>query len=427
MSVHGLLTHCFSKPAKHRREFTLKLTLANGELNHLSYCSNIHPGESWQQVSDNLHRFLPGMRSNLQLEGEFGIGLRLSALAVSELAKAEAMEAFKAFLATNRLYVFTINGFPYGPFHGTRVKEDVYLPDWQDAERLRYTNELADVFAQFLSEGQTGSISTVPGAFKARVTDEDCIWRMARSMVKHVVHLVRLEQRTGRRIVLALEPEPCCFLETIDESVAFFSDYLYSPASRAQLSEALGVDATEADQLLRTHLTLCLDLCHAAVEFEHYDDCIATLRSAGVGIGKLQISAGLRLEDVTRDTIALLQPFDDQVYLHQVVERRAGVLTRFTDLSEAFASLESDDALDTENTREWRVHFHVPIFLDDLGQFSSTQFFVREALQKHRTDPVTEHLEVETYTWSVLPDQFREQGMDEAIVRELQWVRDLLS
>ena len=73
------------------------------------------------------------------------------------------------------------------------------------------------------------------------------------------------------------------------------------------------------------------------------------------------------------------------------------------------------------------MHFHVPIFLDDLGQFSSTQFFVREALEKHKTDPVTEHLEVETYTWSVLPEQFREQGMDAAIVRELQWVREQLS
>ena len=444
----------------------MKLTLPNGELNHLSYCSNIHPGETWQQVSDNLHRFLPGMRSALQLEDELGIGLRLSALAVSELAQAEAMEEFKAFLAANRLYVFTINGFPYGPFHGTRVKEDVYLPDWQDAERLRYTNELADVFAQFLPDGQTGSISTVPGAFKARVSDEDCVWSMANNMVEHVVHLAKLEQHTGKRIVLALEPEPCCFLETIDESVAFFSNYLYSPASREQLSNALGVDADTADQLLHTHLTLCLDLCHAAVEFEHYDNCIAALRSASVTIGKLQISAGLRLESVTSDTIALLQPFDDQVYLHQVVERRAGALTRYTDLSEAFAGLEDDDALNeadkdasntsdtanfnevnsadsasssgardtiqnvaqnTENTREWRVHFHVPIFLDDLGEFSSTQFFVREALEKHRTDPVTEHLEVETYTWSVLPEQFREQGMDAAIVRELQWVRDQLS
>ena len=347
MPVHGLLTHR-SKAGKRRQESTVKLTLANGEQNHLSYCSNIHPGENWQQVSDNLHRFLPGIRSDLHLEGEFGIGLRLSAIAVNELAQAEALEEFKAFLAANRLYVFTINGFPYGPFHGTRVKEDVYLPDWQDAERLRYTNELADVFAQFLPDGQTGSISTVPGAFKARVTDEDCVLCMARNMVEHVVHLVKLEQRSGKRIVLALEPEPCCFLETIDESVAFFSNYLYSAASRSQLSEALGVDADAADQLLRTHLTLCLDLCHAAVEFEHYDNCIAALRNAGVPIGKLQISAGLQLDNVNRDTVALLQPFDDQVYLHQVVERRAGVLTRFTDLSEAFASLDDDGVPDTD-------------------------------------------------------------------------------
>ena len=158
------------------------------------------------------------------------------------------------------------------------------------------------------------------------------------------------------------------------------------------------------------------------MEFESYDSCIADLRTAGVGIGKVQISAGLRLENVTKKTIDLLRPFDDNVYLHQVVEHKNGSLNRFPDLSDAFAALDEDGA-----TREWRVHFHVPVFLDDLGDFSSTQFFVREALEKQKTDPVSTHLEVETYTWNVLPEQYRAQGMDDAIVRELQWVREILT
>lgn len=400
----------------------MQLTHGNGVTSHLSYCSNIHPGESWAEVQQSLARYMPDIRRAMNPDGEFGIGLRLSAAAVADLAEADALSEFKVFLADNQLYVFTINGFPYGPFHGTRVKEDVYLPDWQDGERVRYTNQLADVFAEFLPGGQTGSISTVPGAFAALIKGDDDIWSMARNMVEHVAHLVALERRTGKSIVLALEPEPCCFLETIEQSVTYFRDFLFSNESQSQLAGLVGVELSEADSLLRKHLTLCLDLCHAAVEFESYDACIGELRAAGISIGKLQISAGLRFENVTRDTIELLRPFEDNVYLHQVVEKCNGSLNRFTDLAEAFAALSDDNA-----QREWRVHFHVPIFLDDLGDFSSTQFFVREALDKHKTDPVSEHLEVETYTWNVLPEQYREQSLDAAILRELQWVRDRLS
>lgn len=400
----------------------MKLTHGNGAISHLSYCSNIHPGESWADVRRNLARYMPDIRNAMNPEGEFGIGLRLSAAAVADLAAEDALFEFKTFLADNQLYVFTINGFPYGPFHGTQVKENVYLPDWQDAERLRYTNQLADVFAEFLPEKQLGSISTVPGAFSARINGEADIWAMAQNMVKHVAHLVELQRRTGKSIVLALEPEPCCFLETIEQSVAFFRDYLFSNQSQAQLGSLVGIEPVDADALLRKHLTLCLDLCHAAVEFESYDTCINDLRAAGINIGKLQISAGLRLENVTADTVELLRPFEDNVYLHQVVEQHNGVLNRFPDLGDAFAALSNDDA-----QREWRVHFHVPIFLDDLGDFSSTQFFVREALDKHKSDPVSSHLEVETYTWNVLPEQYREQTMDAAILRELQWVRNRLA
>ena len=401
---------------------SVKLSHANGAISHLSYCSNIHPGESWAEVRDNLTRYMPQIRQAMSPDDEFGIGLRLSADAVGDLAAPAALAEFKTFLTDNKLYVFTINAFPYGQFHGTRVKEDVYLPDWQDEERLRYTNQVAEVFAEILPADQIGSISTVPGAFKARINNVEDIWSIARNMVKHVAHLVELEQRLGRSIVLALEPEPCCFLETIEESVDFFSDYLFSRESQKQLADLLGLDPGDTEILLRKHLTLCLDLCHAAVEFESYDSCIAELRSAGIDIGKVQISAGLRLENVTRDTINILRPFEDNVYLHQVVERCNGSLNRYVDLADAFTALSDDNV-----AREWRVHFHVPVFLDDLGDFSSTQFFVREALEKQRKDPVSTHLEVETYTWNVLPEQYRTQSMDAAIVRELQWVREILS
>ena len=393
-----------------------------GSVGHLCYCSNIHPGESWQEVQANLHRHIPGIRQSLHPHGDFGLGLRLSAAAVSDLAKPEALEEFKTFLNTSNSYVFTINGFPYGPFHGTRVKEDVYLPDWKDSERLRYSNQLADVFSEFLPEGQVGSISTVPGAFKASVAGSEDIARMARFYVQHAAHLARLERSSGKSIVLAIEPEPCCFLETIDESIDFFTNYLHSPAAVNQLRDELGVSATESKNLLRKHLTLCLDLCHAAVEFEDCNTCLDALENAEITIGKLQISAGLLVPNVTKDSARLLEPYIDQVYLHQVIEKIDGQINRYKDLPDALNNLN-----DNNDNREWRVHFHVPIFHDDLGDFSSTQFFISEALARHKIKPISEHLEVETYTWDVLPPHLRDITVDEAITRELQWVMNKLS
>jgi hypothetical protein len=402
--------------------FPVKLKHANGSLTHLSYCSNIHAGESWEEVRNNLTQYVPGIRDAMVNDAEFGIGLRLSAAAVQDLAQPEALAEFVSFLAQNKLYVFTINGFPYGPFHGTRVKEDVYLPDWQDTERVRYTNQLADVFAKILPDNQVGSISTVPGAFKGRIKGPDDVARMVSNLVDHVAHLALLERESGKVINLALEPEPCCFLETIDEAVDFFTHHLFGTQASNQLIEALGVSESEAQSLLRKHLTLCLDLCHAAVEFEDPDECLSKLEKAGITIGKLQISSGLRLKQVNSDTVTALKPFDDNVYLHQVVEQHNGTINRYTDLSEAFASLD-----DSTGDREWRVHFHVPIFLDELAHFSSTQYFVSDMLNRHKLKPISNHLEVETYTWNVLPDSMRTQSVDQAIIRELRWVMDSLS
>jgi hypothetical protein len=181
-----------------------------------------------------------------------------------------------------------------------------------------------------------------------------------------------------------------------------------------------GIAASDAEAALRKHLGLCLDLCHAAVEFEEPAHVYASLRAAGVAVTKMQVSAGLRLATVGHNTRALLKPFDDGVYLHQVIERKGDEIKRYPDLDQAFATL--DRAPDAGN-REWRVHYHIPLFLDDLGAFSSTQSFVREALALHRQEPISEHLEVETYTWGVLPERYRTTGLAPAIARELQWVK----
>lgn len=390
---------------------------------HLTYCSNIHPGESWAEVRANLARHVPAVRARVAPGELFGIGLRLSARAADELSAPEALAELRAFLARERLYVFTLNGFPYGTFHGTRVKEGVYLPDWRDPERLRYTNRLADLLAALLpaDEGLDGSVSTVPGAFKPALGGSDDVARMVEHLLQHVAHLVALRARTGRVVTLALEPEPHCFLETTAEAAAFFADALFAPAAAARLAALSGLAPAAAAQALRRHLGLCLDLCHAAVEFEDAAASLAALDAAGVRIAKIQVSAGLRLPALDAQALAALRPFDDPVYLHQVVQRAGGdadALTRFVDLSAAFAALPDAGA-----GPEWRVHFHVPVFLERVPPFVSTQPFVREVLARQRARPLTTHLEVETYTWDVLPAALRSGSVDEAIARELAWVR----
>ncbi len=391
---------------------------------HLTYCTNIHPGETWAEVRDNLEQFLPKAKAELTPDADLGVGLRLSAIAVEDLAEDDARSAFKDFLRTEGLYVFTLNGFPYGEFHGTPVKENVYLPDWRTPERLEYTNRLADILADILPDDDNleGSVSTVPGGFKAEITTADDVSAMVDNMVRHAAHLFELRRTSGRTIMLTLEPEPCCHLETIDETVAFFRDHLHADAAVAQLADIAGLGESEARDALQRHLGVCLDLCHAAVEFEDAAGAVGALRDAGIRVGKMQISAGLRFTGVDAATVELLRPFADKVYLHQTVASSAGGLERFVDLPEAFAAQAGGAVHD-----EWRVHFHVPIFLDDMGKFATTQNFIREVLALHREDPISDHLEVETYTWDVLPAEYRNVDVVSAIVRELEWVRSELA
>lgn len=391
---------------------------------HLTYCTNIHPGESWDEIRANLGRYLPLVRQRVSPHAPFGVGLRLSAVAARQLSEPRVLDEFAGFLREQDCYVFTINGFPYGPFHGTRVKEDVYLPDWRDPARLEYTNQLADLLAALLPPGfdAPGSVSTVPGAFKPNAATPEAAARIAEQLLHHAAHLVALERATGRCIVLALEPEPCCLLETVAETVWFFREHLHSRAAAERLGGLAGLEPAAAAAALRRHLGVCLDLCHAAVEFEDPLECVRALEQADIAIAKVQVTAGLRLPRVDADSLAALRVLEDAVYLHQVVERGPAGLRRYPDIPDAREAGQWRDA-----ASEWRVHFHVPVFLAALEGFASTQSFVRDVLARQRQLPCTPHLEVETYTWSVLPEQHRTMDVADAIARELDWVRGELA
>jgi hypothetical protein len=302
------------------------------------------------------------------------------------------------------------------------VKANVYRPDWRQRERLAYTNLLADLLAALLPDDPQleGSISTVPIGFAPDLRTSEEMAVACHQVVKHVAHLVAIEQRTGRRLMLGLEPEPCCVLETVAQTIDLFNGWFHAEGTQA-LAKLTGLDQQQADAALRDHLGICLDLCHAAVEFEDLDQVLEQLEQARIPIVKLQISSGLRVCQFTEEVLHRLEQFTDDVYLHQVIERHADKLRRFLDLPEALAALPSG-----ASDREWRVHFHVPIFHTDLGTFSSTRSMVEQALNRQRKTPISKHLEVETYTWGVLPPDMKALPIEEAIGRELLWVKQLL-
>lgn len=389
-----------------------------GNLGELTYCLNIHNVETWQELAHTLEGPVRRIKEALSPNGPFAVGLRVSADALRTLQNAEPRQHLVRLFQDGDFQAVTVNGFPYGRFHGVRVKEEVYLPDWRTAERLAYTCDLADLMAELSRPGALVSLSTVPGSFRPNATGAEA--DMAAAMLRAVAHLVALKERTGVTVALALEPEPHCFLETIADAVAFFQDHLFSKDAVATIAEAAGLGREDAEEALRRHLGLCYDVCHAAVEFEDARESLAALRTAGIPVHKLQLSAALRVPQVSAPIRARLTDFDEPTYLHQVVSRSEAGLARYKDLGDALRQGSNADG------EEWRIHFHVPIFIEDLGDFQTTQNFLAEILDIHRESPISPHLEVETYTWDVLPEPIRTGSMEDAIVRELTWVKERL-
>jgi sugar phosphate isomerase/epimerase len=385
----------------------------------LTYCSNIHAGETWPEVAGALRASLPEIRRQLRAEGPFAIGLRVSAQAAAELEAPRTLAEFRAFLRDGDYYVPTVNGFPYGAFHGQRVKELVYLPDWRQPARVEYSNRLASLLTALLegASAQEGSISTVPGAFKGHIHSPDDARAIAAGILAHAAHLVRLRDASGITIALAIEPEPACFVETIAEAVDFFTRYLFDESLVASLARQGGYALSVGD--VKRHVGVCFDACHMAVEFEDAGAALSSLASAGIRVPKFQISSALRVPNPVEGSRgrAALARFSEDTYLHQVVERASGQLSRFVDLPDALASP------DPRTEREWRIHFHVPVFLAVMGDLETTQPYLESVLDLVKQIPDSTCLEVETYTWDVLPPEYRTVDMNTAIARELAWTR----
>jgi sugar phosphate isomerase/epimerase len=401
---------------------------------HLTYCTNIHPGETWAEVKDNLVRHVRAVKQRVAPGRPFGVGLRLSAAAARELATPAARATLRSLLADNGMYVFTINAFPYGAFHGQAVKESVYRPDWLEPERRSYTDVVADLLSDLLADAQaiggpsvndsglTGSISTVPGCFRPRAMASaagDAFVLMGREVALAAVTLFRQREAGAPAIGLAIEPEPACACETTQEVATFLQQHVYAGAGHAAFTSATGLAPAAAEAALRQHVGVCLDACHAAVEFEAPTEGVDLLAAAGIPIFKLQVSTGLRIVRPDADKLRALARFAEGVYLHQVVIRRGDTLERIVDLPEALERPAGSGDCGRDYGDEWRVHFHVPVFHTKLGPFENTGAFLQTLLARAARTPFTRHLEVETYTFDVLPEEYRGEPVADAVAREL--------
>jgi len=409
----------------------------------LTYCTNIHPGQDWGTTFDSLKQHVPEIKAQVAKDTPFGLGLRLSNKASEELGMGEKLAEFQNWLSDNEVYVFTMNGFPYGNFHDERVKDRVHAPDWTTGERVTYTKRLFDQLAVLLPENMEGGISTSPISYKYwHASDEataKAFIKGAENLTEIILHLYHLEIETGKYLHLDIEPEPDGMLENSDGVIQFFSNYLL-PTAKPILKNKLSKNAADATELIHRYITVCYDICHFSLAFEEPEETFAKFAAAGIKVGKIQVSAALKIlsdaggsnqmesnqtESSTADRDSggddaggnnaiwkALSLFDEPTYLHQVTEKVDGKVKTYNDLPIVLE--------EKKPFKELRAHFHVPIFLEQFGVLHSTQDHILKVIDYLKQNPVTTHLEIETYTWDVLPIALK-KDLSESIIREIEW------
>lgn len=369
---------------------------------HLAYCTNIHPAEDWESTFRAISTHTMRVRELVADKEAFAIGLRLSAKAASELLYGDALARFKDWLISENAYVFTINGFPYGDFHGTTVKRNVFRPDWTDPARLEYTKELFTIISELVPKDIEGSVSTLPGSFKEFEADETVI---ISQLVELAGFVDALSDVSDRDLHLGLEPEPRGHFENTEETLRFFDRLLDAAPDHEQIKRRIGIN---------------YDCCHFALQYEEARNSLKALRGEALRISKIHLSAALALDPRVPQAVEAVSAFDEPTYLHQVLARHPdGRIERFTDLPDGLASLDTEDGRDAE---QWRVHFHIPLDAEPAAPLATTRENAREALKVAEEIPgLCQHWEIETYTWGVLPAGMQ-RPVEEQIAAEYRWV-----
>lgn len=391
---------------------------------HLTYCSNIHPGEQWDDHFKALRDNIPYIRQQLAPGAPFALGLRIANEASIELSKPDRLAEFKNWLASENVYVTVINGFPYGGFHATRVKDDVHTPDWTTEDRVNYTKRLFTILSQILPEGEEGGVSTPPLSYRLWWKTPSEKAQTTKIVTAHIFsiidYLISIEKESGKVLHLHIEPEPDGILDNTVDFVNWYRDDLL-PEGIAYLKEKYGYSDAQSKETILHYVRLCYDICHAAVAYEEPQDILDRLAEVGIKVGRIQVSSALKV-DFSSDAdkkFEAIQQFDEPVYLHQVVAETNDGKKYYPDLPEAIADYKADEQ------KEWRVHFHVPLFIESYGVLDSTQQAIVKTLAIHKEKPFSPCMEVETYTWGVLPDDMQ-KPIGESIVREMNWVKGIL-
>lgn len=392
------------------------MRLSSNSAAELLYCLNVFPDASPGGFSREILPGLKQIKQKLSPNRPMGLGLRFSEDQLLELEDPARREQWLDELRRAAMYGVTFNAFPYGTFHGERVKEQVYAPDWRSRDRLDYTLRAARLLAESMREEGTGSISTVPGSYSAWITDGSAADAVLENLMQCVYGLFLLEGETGRRIHLGLEPEPDGFLETTPQCIAYWKDRVLRTGVEF-FSKISGKGPADSEACVRAHLGICFDACHLAIQFEDLAESVNLLRREGILLSKAHISAALDLQPA-QVALARLETFDEPVYLHQVRGLdHDGNRRGWPDLPPFL------EALPGESLDRIRVHFHVPLYWEGHPEFQSTAGEITPDFIRALVHAGCEHFEVETYTFGVLPKELHSQDLPGMMLRELEWFK----
>ncbi|MGB0383562.1 MAG: metabolite traffic protein EboE [Ardenticatenaceae bacterium] len=395
---------------------------------HLTYCTNIHVSRDWDGLFANLRQYVPPLKSQLSPDQPFGIGLRLSGAESRELLERNRLSLFRDYLTKRGLYLFTLNGFSYGPFHRRVVKDKVHACDWRKKARVRYTLRLIKILANLLPEGVEGSISTNPLSYKPwhGWEVEERTWELCtRHLVEVAAELVYLREAQGKLIHLDIEPVVDGLIENSRDLVQFYQEWLL-PIGAPLLAQKLEISTEEAESHLLEHIRVCWDTSHMALGYERPEKVLARFNAYGIKVGKMQISSAIKLflPDDTTKRAALaetLRPFAESTHLHQVMQRnKNGTIRQYRDLDLALSEIQDRAAT------EWRIHYHLPVFIEGFANAATTQNHIVQTLALLAKQPFTNHLEIESYGWDLLPANLK-RPLGESIQREFDWVLRELS
>lgn len=369
----------------------------------LGYCTNVHAGEDLERYLASLEKYSVDVKSRMPGDRPLAIGLWLSAQTAQQILTEDRLDEFEAFLESSGLRPFTMNGFPYGNFHADTVKYQVYKPDWTEPERLGYTANLIKIMTRLMPEQSQAGISTLPLGWPG----SDFNYSSAAKNLVRIAQLLRInEMETGKLIHLDIEPEPGCILSSSSAVVSFFEDYLLPRGDR--------------ENILR-YLRVCHDICHASTVFEDQEAAIGNYAASGIRIGKVHVSSAIEAEisgENWQPVFDQLKTFQEDRYLHQTYVKNCETIAGYDDLPRAIEDIDRR----TEGTL--RCHFHVPVFIEKFGHLGTTAHEIIDCLRNVYEISDCRDFEVETYAWTVLPDELRTEDLAKGIAEELLWTQE---